>query len=234
LGRVALVTGGTGALGGAVTRRLLEDGHRVAVTCVHDGEVESLRAELGEAGSGLVVVKADVTDERSVGRAVAEVRGQLGAVEVLVHLVGGWHGGESVHDHSLETWQRIVDLNLTSAFLSCRAVLPEMLEASWGRVVLVSSRTAKEGRVGQCAYAVAKEGVATLAEVIAEECCGSGVTANVIAPSVLDTPANRRAMPSADVTRWVSPDVAAAMVAFLVSDEAGTLRGAWLPVFGSA
>jgi NAD(P)-dependent dehydrogenase (short-subunit alcohol dehydrogenase family) len=102
-----------------------------------------------------------------------------------------------------------------------------------GVVVLVSSRTAKEGRVGQCAYAVAKEGVAPLAEVIAEECCGSGVTANVIAPSVLDTPANRRAVPSADFTRWVSPDVAAAMVAFLVSDEAGTLRGAWLPVFGS-
>jgi NAD(P)-dependent dehydrogenase (short-subunit alcohol dehydrogenase family) len=146
LGRVALVTGGTGALGGAVTRRLLEDGHRVAVTCVHEGEVKSLRAELGEAGSDLVVVKADVTDEGSVGRGLAEVRGHLGAVEVLVHLVGGWHGGESVHEHSLQTWQRIVDLNLTSAFLCCRAVLPEMLGGGWGRVVLVSSRTAKEGR----------------------------------------------------------------------------------------
>lgn len=232
MGRVALVTGGTGALGGAVTRRLLEDGYRVAATYVHEGEAESLRVAVGETGSSLVLVKADVTDEGSVRRAVAEVRGQFGAVEVLVHLVGGWHGGESVHEHSLETWRRVIDLNLTSAFVCCRAVLPEMLEAGWGRLVLVSSRTAKEGRVGQSAYAVAKEGVATLAEVIAEECCGSGVTANVIAPSVLDTPANRSAMPSADFTRWVSPDVAAAMVAFLTSDEAGTLRGAWLPVFG--
>ena len=233
MGRVALVTGGTGALGGAVTRRLLEDGCRVAVTCRHQEEVDSLRAELGELGAGLVTIKADVTDEASVGHALEEVHRQLGAVEVLAHLVGGWHGGQSVHELPLETWRRVVDLNLTSAFVCCRAVLPEMLEAGWGRVVLVSSRTAKEGRVGQSAYAVAKEGVATLAEVIAEESCGSGVTASVIAPSVLDTPANRRAMPSADYTRWVSPDVAAAMVSFLVSDEAGTLRGAWLPVFGS-
>src|SRR5215211_4802931 len=232
MGRVALVTGGTGALGGAVTRRLLEDGHGVATTCVHDDQVKSLRAELGNLGSGLVVVKTDVTDESSVSRALAVVRGQLGTIEVLVHLVGAWHGGESVQEHSLETWRGIVDLNLTSAFLCCREILPEMLEAGWGRVVLVSSRTAKEGRLGQSAYAVAKEGVATLADVIAEECCGSGVTANVIAPSVLDTPANRRAMPEADFTRWVAPDVAAAMVAFLISDEAGTLRGAWLPVFG--
>jgi NAD(P)-dependent dehydrogenase (short-subunit alcohol dehydrogenase family) len=108
-----------------------------------------------------------------------------------------------------------------------------MLESGWGPVVLMSSRTAKEGRVGQSAYAVPKEGVATLAEVIAEEYCGSGVTANVIAPSVLDTPANRRAMPSADHTRWVAPEAAAAMVSFLASDAAGTLRGAWLPVFGA-
>jgi NAD(P)-dependent dehydrogenase (short-subunit alcohol dehydrogenase family) len=233
MARVALVTGGTGALGVAVTRRLLEDGCRVAVTCTRDEAVESLRAELGETGAGLMVVAADVTDEASVGHAVTKVREQLGAIDVLAHLVGAWHGGESVHELPLQTWRRMVDLNLTSAFVCSRAVLPDMLDTGWGRVVLVSSRTAKEGRVGQSAYAVAKEGVATLAEVIAEEYCGSGVTANVIAPSVLDTPANRRAMPSADHTRWVSPDVAAAMVAFLASDEAGTLRGAWLPVFGA-
>jgi NAD(P)-dependent dehydrogenase (short-subunit alcohol dehydrogenase family) len=230
--RVALVTGGTGALGSAVTRRLLEDGHRVAATHPRDADVESLTVGNAKATSKLVMVETDVTDLSSVDGAVAETRDRFGTVEVLVHLVGGWHGGESVQEHSLETWRRIVDLNLTSAFLCCRAVIPGMLDAGWGRVVLVSSRTAKEGRVGQSAYAVAKEGVATLAEVIAEECCGTGVTANVIAPSVLDTPANRESMPTADFTRWVTPEVAAAMVAFLISDEAGTLRGAWLPVFG--
>lgn len=233
MGRPAVVTGGTGALGTAVTRRLLEDGHRVAVTCRHERETEALRDALGELDRNLIAVEADVTDPDSVDRSMDVIREKLGSIAVLVHLVGGWHGGELVHEQSLETWTRVVDLNLTSAFLCCRAVLPEMLEAGWGRLVLVSSRTAKEGRNGQSAYAVAKEGVATLAEVIADECCGTGVTANVIAPSVLDTPANRRAMPSADFTRWVAPDVAAAMVAFLITEEAITLRGAWLPVYGA-
>lgn len=233
MGRRVFVTGGTGALGTAVTRRLLEDGHRVAVSCRHETEVADLRAALGDLDASPVVVEADVTDEDSFGRALAEFHRRLGSVEVLVHLVGAWHGGEPVQEQSLQTWKRVTDLNLTSAFLCCHAVLPEMLQAGWGRLVLVSSRTAREGRNGQSAYAVAKEGVATLAEVIADECCGTGVTANTIAPSVLDTPANRRAMPSADFTRWVAPDVAAAVVAFLVSEEAGTLRGAWLPVFGS-
>jgi NAD(P)-dependent dehydrogenase (short-subunit alcohol dehydrogenase family) len=233
MGRRAFVTGGTGALGSAVTRRLLEDGHPVAVTCRHEAEVAELRTTLGDLDANLAVIEADVTDDDSFGRALAEFHDQLGSVEVLVHLVGAWHGGEPVQDQSLETWRRVTDLNLTSAFLCSHAVLPEMLDGGWGRLVMVSSRTAREGRNGQSAYAVAKEGVATLAEVIADECCGTGVTANTIAPSVLDTPANRRAMPSADFTRWVQPDVAAAMIAFLVSEEAGTLRGAWLPVFGS-
>jgi NAD(P)-dependent dehydrogenase (short-subunit alcohol dehydrogenase family) len=233
MGRRVFVTGGTGALGSAVTKRLLEDGHRVAVTCRHEAEVAELRTTLGDLDADLAVIEADVTDDDSFGRALTEFHNQLGPVEVLVHLVGAWHGGEPVQDQSLETWRRVTDLNLTSAFLCAHAVLPEMLDGGWGRMVFVSSRTAREGRNGQSAYAVAKEGVSTLAEVIADECCGTGVTANTIAPSVLDTPANRSAMPSADFSRWVQPDVAAAMVAFLVSEEAGTLRGAWLPVFGS-
>jgi NAD(P)-dependent dehydrogenase (short-subunit alcohol dehydrogenase family) len=212
---------------------LLQDGHHVATTCRSQAETDALRAALGDLGGNLVAVEADATDEDSVGRATDVARRELGSIEVLVHLVGGWHGGEDVHEHSLDTWKRIMDINLTSAFLWCRAVLPEMLDGGWGRLVLTSSRTAKEGRNGQVAYAVAKEGVATLAEVIADECCGTGVTANTIAPSVLDTPANRQSMPSADFSRWVTPEVAAAMVAFLISEEALTLRGAWLPVFGA-
>ena len=233
MGRRVFVTGGTGALGSAVTQRLLEDGHRVAVTCRRDAEVDALRTGLGDLDANLAVIAADVTDEESVDAALAQFHSRLGSVEALVHLVGAWHGGEPVQEQSLETWRGVTDLNLTSAFLCAHAVLPEMIDGGWGRLVMVSSRTAREGRNGQSAYAVAKEGVATLAEVIADECCGTGVTANTIAPSVLDTPANRRAMPSADFTRWVQPDVAAAMVAFLISEEAGTLRGAWLPVFGS-
>lgn len=232
--RTVLITGGGGALGTEVTRRFLADGHRVATTWLSPGEPQALALRLGELAAPLEALRADVTDPDSIAAAVEEVEGRLGPVEVLVHIVGAWRGGETVAFHSLETWERMLAVNLRSAFLSSRAVLPKMLEKDWGRIVLVSSRTAREGRHGQAAYAVAKAGVAVLAETIAEETRGTGVTANVIAPSTLDTPANRSAMPTADWRTWVAPKDVAAMAAFLASEEGGQLRGAWLPAYGSA
>ena len=143
--RSLLITGGTGALGGAVTRRFLEDGHHVATTCHSDAESEKLLASLGPLGDKLELIRTDVTDESSVDAAVDRARQRLGRVEALVHLVGAWHGGETVAEHSVETWDRLLRLNLTSAFLCCRAVLPEMMKSGWGRIVLVSSRTARSG-----------------------------------------------------------------------------------------
>ncbi|HEY7876432.1 MAG TPA: SDR family NAD(P)-dependent oxidoreductase [Actinomycetota bacterium] len=234
-GRTVLVTGGTGALGTVVTTALLHHGHRVAVTWVVKEEAEALDAALGTLDpERRMLVETDVTDEGSIGDSLQTIESQLGPVDVLVHLVGGWKGGERVHEHSLATWDRMHQLNLRSAFLCARAVLPRMLERDWGRIVLVSSRTARQDRAGQAAYAIAKAGVAVLAETIAEETVGTGVTANVIAPSTLDTPANRRAMPNADPSRWVSPAHVAASIAYLASEEAGQLRGAWLPAYGSA
>jgi NAD(P)-dependent dehydrogenase (short-subunit alcohol dehydrogenase family) len=228
--RTVLVTGGTGTLGNVVTRRFVEDGHRVAVTRRAPEEIEGL----SDLTDRLTLVEADVTDEASVQAAVDNVAGRLGPIEVLAHLVGGWKGGEPVQEHSLETWDRMLGLNLRSAFLCSRAVLPAMQQGGWGRIVLVSARTARSGRSGQAGYAVAKAGVAVLAETIAEENRGSDITANVVAPSVIDTPANRNSMPGADPSTWVPPADLAASVMFLASEEAGQLRGAWLPAFGSA
>lgn len=231
--RTILVTGGTGALGTAVTGRLLDDGKRVATTWVVKEEAEALREQLGDADR-LLLAETDVTDTTSITATLDDVESEFGSVDVLVHLVGAWKGGEEIHELSEQTWDRMQDLNLRSAFLCARAVLPGMREREWGRIVLVSSRAARVGRGGQGAYAVAKAGVAVLAETIAEENRGRDVTANVVAPSTLDTPANRAAMPDADFSAWVPPDDVAAMIAFLASNEAGQLRGAWLPVYGSA
>lgn len=232
-GRTVLVTGGTGALGHAVTKRLLDDGHRVAATWIVEEQAEALRAYVGDPDH-LTLSQTDVTDAESIAATVADIESEWGPIEALVHLVGGWKGGEPVHEHAVETWDRMLDLNLRCAFLCCRAVLPSMRRRDWGRIVLVSSRTARQGRKGQAGYAVAKAGVAVLAETIAEENRGTGVTANVIAPSTLDTPANRASMPDANFEAWVPPEDVAATIAFLTSDEAGQLRGAWLPVYGSA
>lgn len=231
--RTVLVTGGTGALGNAVTERLLEDGHKVAATWVVKEEAEALRGILG-GNPRFMLAETDVTDAGSIAATLADVGAGFGPVEVLVHLVGGWKGGERVDEVSRATWDRMLELNLHCAFLCSQAVLPSMRERGWGRIVMVSSRTARQGRSGQSAYAVAKAGVAVLAETIAEENRGLDVTANVVAPSTLDTPANRAGMPNSDFSTWVPPADVAAAISFLASDEAGQLRGAWLPVYGSA
>jgi NAD(P)-dependent dehydrogenase (short-subunit alcohol dehydrogenase family) len=227
-----LVTGGTGALGNHVTRRLLDAGHRVAVTWRAEQEATEL-ARLTEHHENLAFIQADVTDPDSVAAATTDVMMRYGSVDALVHLVGAWAGGGATHELSPGTWDRMIDINLTSAFLCSRAVLPGMIERDRGRIVLVSARAARLDRAGQVAYAVAKAGVGVLAETIAEETRGSNVTANVVAPSTIDTPANRAAMPGSDFARWVTPDDVAASVEFLIGEAAGALRGAWLPVHGS-
>lgn len=232
--RTVLVTGGTGALGRTLAHRLLEDGNRVAITWHSKDKAQSLSEQLDAFHDRLTLVEADVTDPQSVATAVQRTETQLGTVEALVHLVGGWGGGAPIHEHSIATWDRVMELNLRSAFICCRAVLPGMYALGWGRVVLVSSRAARQVRGTQGAYAVAKAGVSVLAETIAEESRGTNVTANVIAPSILDTPSNRAAMPHADHSKWVSLEDVAAAVTFLISEPAGQLRGTWLPLFGSA
>jgi NAD(P)-dependent dehydrogenase (short-subunit alcohol dehydrogenase family) len=230
--RTVLVTGGTGVLGGEVTRRFLEGGHRVAVTWRGRAERDALEDALREFRDRLRFVSADLTDPDAVAGAVEEVRSALGPVGVLSHLVGGWRGDERVAEHSTETWDAMLRLNLWSAFVCARAVLPSMVAEDWGRLVFVSARTAVRPRAGDGAYAVAKAGVIVLAQTIAEETRGTGVTANAVAPSILDTPANRSSMPG-DPSKWVPPADLAESIAFLASDAAGQLRGALLPVYGS-
>ncbi|MGH2776739.1 MAG: SDR family oxidoreductase [Actinomycetota bacterium] len=232
--RRILLTGGTGALGHVVTKRLLQAGHKVATTWRVEHEREHLISDLDPRDDQLLFVAADATDPASVDSAIDEVAAQLGGIDALVHLVGSWKGGEEVHEHSFETWKRMIEINLTSGFLCCRAALPWMRKGGWGRIVLVSARTARFDRTGQAAYAIAKAGVGLLAEVISEENRSFGVTANAIAPSILDTPANRAAMPEADHSAWVPPDDVAAAIEFLCSEEAGHLQGAWLPMTGAA
>ena len=124
-------------------------------------------------------------------------------------------------------------LNLRAAFLLSRAVLPGMLEAGWGRIVHISSKTAVAPRAKQAAYAVSKMGLITLTEVIAAEVKDSGITANVILPSIIDTPANRESMPKADPAKWVEPEHIAATMRFLCSEEAASINGAHIPIYGA-
>ena len=226
--RTILVTGGTGALGTPVTRRLLEEGHHVVVTRLEAEEAQVTH----EVSSSLMSIRADVTDPTSIQEAVDHARSHFGPIDGLVHLVGAWIGGATTHQHAVADWNRMLDVNLTSTFLCSRAVLPEMIERDQGRIVFVSSRTAHVARAGQVGYAVAKAGVEVLAQTIAEETRAYNVTANVIAPSTIDTPGNRRSMPNANFSSWVSLNDVAASISFLINESRAAIRGATLPIYG--
>ena len=215
--RVAVVTGATGGLGHAVVVTLLDDGWRVVGLARHGAD------EL-----------VDLTQERDVQAAFSRIVQRHGRIDALVNVAGGFAGGQPVHETSTATWNQMLALNLTATLLCCRAALPHMLSANYGRIVNVASRAAVQPAAGLSAYNVSKAGVVTLTQTIAAELSGHDITCNVILPSVIDTPANRRAMPNADASTWVQPTAIATVVCDLVSDRWGIVNGALVPVYGAA
>jgi NAD(P)-dependent dehydrogenase (short-subunit alcohol dehydrogenase family) len=233
LDRTVLITGATGALGSAVAREFAQTQARLALTARSEEKLERLVTELELPDDRVLATAADVTQAEGVDGLVAVVTARFGSIDVLLNVAGGWSGGKMVGETSVQDWDRMLALNLRSAFLLARAVLPAMLEAGWGRIVLISSKTAISPRAKQAAYAVSKMGLITLMEVIAAEIKGSGVTANAILPSIIDTPTNRKFMPKADPAKWVPPEHIAATMRFLCSDEAASVSGTHIPIYGA-
>jgi NAD(P)-dependent dehydrogenase (short-subunit alcohol dehydrogenase family) len=231
--KVVLISGATGALGSAVTREFAQTDARLVLTARSEQKLERLIAEADLTAEQTLTIAADVTQPHGVRELVDAAVAHFGRVDVLLNTAGGWAGGTPVAETSVEEWDHMLGLNLRSAFLLSRAVLPLMLEAGWGRIVHVSSRTAVAPRAKRAAYAVSKMGLITLTEVTAAEVKGTGVTANVILPSVIDTPANRASMPKADPSKWVPPERIATTMRFLCSDAAASINGARIPIYGA-
>ncbi len=231
--RVVLIGGATGALGSAVAREFARTEAYLALTSTSMEQLDELAGELDLPDERVFAAPVDATDPDSVDQLVSGVVERFEGLHVLLNTVGGWGGGKSVAETPVERWEWMLTLNLRSAFLMSRAALPHMLESGWGRIVHTSSKTAVEPRSKQVGYAVAKMGVITLTEVIAAEVKGSGVTANVVLPSIIDTPANRRMMSSADTSKWVPPEHIAATMRFLCSDAAASINGDRIPIYGA-
>lgn len=224
-----LVAGGTGTLGGAVVRELLEAGRHVTSTWIVPDERDRLVRGLGERPE-LELVEADLTTPDGADGAVRAAGDALGAV---VDLVGGYSGGRRVGEADPDEIDRMFVLNVRPLFLLARAAMP-VLAGGGGAFVGVSARAAINPSGGSAAYAAAKAAVLTMIRSLAAEYRDAGVRCNAIVPSTIDTPQNRVSMPNADHSRWVSPAEIARVVRFLVSDESAPTSGGAIPVYGRA
>jgi NAD(P)-dependent dehydrogenase (short-subunit alcohol dehydrogenase family) len=232
--RIVLITGGTGSLGTATARAFLDEGDTAVVTYRKADEFRAL-AELLAADKGrLHGFETDVTSAESVAATAERIEREVGPLEVLAHVVGGYAGDKGVAETPDATWDHMMSLNLKSAFYCARAVLPGMLERGRGKIVTVASRAALQVFPGVGAYAASKAGLIALTQVIAAEGAARNVQANAVLPSVIDTAANREAMPNADFARWVKPAEVAAVIVFLASHAADKINGAAVPVYGRA
>lgn len=216
---VVLITGGAGNIGRTVTRAVLASGARVAVPVYKTDRPDILDELKREFEGRLLVFALDLTTERGADEAIKEVVEWAGRVDALVHLVGGYVGGMRVDATPVEVYDRMMDLNVKSAFLVARAALRSMLPEGGGSIVLVSSRAATDNPAGHAVYAAAKSALLALAEGMASEYRDEGVRVNVLLPSTVDTEANRAAMPDADTSGWTRPESIAEQIVELLSGE---------------
>ncbi|TPW14241.1 MAG: short-chain dehydrogenase/reductase SDR [bacterium] len=213
--RVILIAGSTGALGSAVTGAFLGSGARVGA--LHRGPPPPTHERL-------IPLEADVTRTDQVTRAVTQLVSETGRIDALINTVGGY-ASTRLAETTDEEWHRLMALNLDSAMVLSRAVLPHMMARGDGRLIHVASKAALEPFPGAAAYLVSKAALVGLVKVLAVELAGSGVTANVILPGIIDTPANRADMPTADMSNWVPPGDVARLMLELCAPGAGHRNG---------
>ncbi|WP_435172677.1 SDR family NAD(P)-dependent oxidoreductase [Gordonia hongkongensis] len=226
--QTVIVSGGTGGLGSAVTRTLLDDGWRVVVP----GRTEAGLSRLPESDR-LVGVHADLFHEASVAEVVAIASSDASApVTAVVNLVGGFAMGERVDATPVDEFERLLRLNLRPLYLLSAAAVPKVIEAGGGSIVGVSAKAAFAPFSGAAGYITSKAAVWAFIGALAAEYKSDGIRANAILPSVIDTPGNRASQPDSSRAGWVSPELIAQTIAFLVSDASSAITGAQVPVPG--
>jgi len=228
-GKVVMITGASGNLGSAAAERFGSAGAKLALV------ERSKGGEAPPATDMRLNVSADVTDPASVDAAVQQIVGHFGQIDVLIHTVGGYGAGKPVHEAGIEVWEKMMNLNARSVYVTCGSVAKHMVEKEIkGRIVVVLARAALKGSTNHAAYTASKAAAQRVVESMAAELLNNGITVNAVLPSTIDTPPNRQSMPNADFSKWVTPEQIADVMAFLASDSAITVSGDSLQVYGRA
>jgi NAD(P)-dependent dehydrogenase (short-subunit alcohol dehydrogenase family) len=230
--RTVLVTGAAGALGSVVARRFHQKGARIVLVDHVAGRLSELFAPIAQSETVLLAESVDVTSPEDMERTARRAQQRFGGIDVLVNVAGGYRAGQRVHETPIETWEFMLGLNARSVLASCRAVVPLMLNAGRGKIVNIASRAALGGEAMNGAYSASKSAVIRLTESMAAELKDENINVNCVLPGMIDTAANRNAMPGVDISRWVEPDALADVILFLASDAARAINGASIPVFG--
>ena len=232
--RVVLVAGGTGGLGRAVCLAFLEQNARVIVTYRREDEFRTLKSAAGARASSLEGSSVDVTDETAVTALIDSVVSTRGRLDVLVNAVGGYAGGSKLWELDTKVFDQMLSLNLRSGYVLARAAVRVMLKQGSGAIVNVAAKAAFDHGAGAAAYAASKAAAVALMDSLAADLKGTGIRVNSVLPSIIDTEANRRAMPHADFSRWPKPEDIARVILYLSSDAASVVHGAAVPVYGES
>jgi NAD(P)-dependent dehydrogenase (short-subunit alcohol dehydrogenase family) len=225
--RLVLITGAKGGLGTFVTQRFLGTGATVV------GASRNI-AQKDFPAASFLALPVDFTNAAAVRDAIDSVVERYHRLDVLVHVMGAFAGGKSVAEMDDATWEQMRDLNLTSAFYVLRAAIPHLRKSEAGRIVAIGSLAAVEPHAGLGAYVTFKSALVSLVLTVALENKDARLTANVVLPGTMDTPANRQAMPKADFSRWLQPAAVADLVLWLADERAGNITGAAIPLTGRA
>ena len=232
--KVVVVAGGTGGLGRAVGLAFLSEDDRVIVTYRKQEEFDVLKKLAGGNGSRLEGYNVDVTDEVAVGKFIEGVVQRHGRLDALVNTVGGYVGGVKLWELDTKVFEQMLALNLRAGYALARAAVRVMLKKGSGAIVNVAAKAAIDHAAGAAAYAASKAAAVAMMDSLAQDLKGTGVRVNSVLPSIIDTEANRKAMPKADFAKWPKPEDIARVIVFLCSADAKVIHGAAVPVFGNS
>ena len=230
--KVAIVTGSTGALGGAVTRALTERGAKLVLLNRSADHLPRRFPELVDSPDYLLIGQTDLTDPDSVKRAFDDAFRHFGRFDYLINVAGGYKAGKPLHKTPVETLDFMLNLNARSVFLTCQNAIPRMIDSGKGKIVNVAARAANSGAANMSAYTASKGAVVRLTESMALELRDNGINVNCVLPGTIDTPNNRESMPNANFDRWVTPEAITDVILFLLSEQARAISGAAVPAYG--